>query len=195
MNGLEITKKFSGKSSKNSPKRSLDVCTFLANWREAMFNNKPRTAQMSSKSMLYALSLSALALICYSGCGESLTAQTVRKTQIGGESLVAPSSLTGKTSSHRTGQHDFQFSWKFDATNFEISGDSIPTDLLKDLGYGDQVGKITGQWKIENSIIHLTTDVNGETTDCEMKIFATGPIRIQSSDAQYVFPGNAADNQ
>ena len=175
------------KSTKNSPKSSLGVRTFLANWSEAVFNDKSRTAHMLSKSMLNALFLSALALICCSGCGESTTAQTARETQIGGESLVSPSSLSGKTSSHRTGQHDFQFSWKFDATNFEIFGDSIPTDLLKDLGYAGQVGKITGQWKIENRIIHLTTDVNGETKNCEMKIFATGPTRIQSSDAQYVF--------
>ena len=125
--------------------------------------------------------------LCFSGCGESITTQTARNSQIGGESLVTPSSLAGKTSSHRTGQHDFQFSWKFDATKFEISGDSIPNDLLKDFGYGDQVGKIAGQWKIENRFIHLTTDVNGETTNCEMKIFSTGPIRIQSSDAQYLF--------
>ena len=144
---------------------------------------------MTTKPALLTLSVSALAffILCCSGCGDSVSAQTTPSSQVGGTSPVAPSSLVGKTTSHRTGQHDYQFCWKFDASNFEISGNSITDDLLKDLGCGEQIGKITGKWKVEKESILLATDVNGETIKWKMKIFTTGPIRIQSNAAQYVF--------
>jgi len=96
---------------------------------------------MSSKSMLSAISLSALALICFWGCGNSTTHQAINSSQIRGKSPVQASALIGETTSQRTGQHDYQFSWKFDAENFEITGDSIPEDLLKDLRNGEN-GKL-----------------------------------------------------
>lgn len=137
--------------------------------------------------MLFAAYLSAFALLCLAGCGDSMTLHATQSSQIGGKMPVRATALIGQQTSQRTGQHGYQFRWKFDVENFEITGDSIPEDLLKDLCNGQPVEEIVGTWKIENDHIILTTEANGETKNCQMEIFSTGPIRIQSTAAQYVF--------
>ncbi|MEY4568122.1 MAG: hypothetical protein RLY14_3092 [Planctomycetota bacterium] len=103
---------------------------------------------------------------------------------------VTPERLTGSTSSHRTGQHDFDFTWTFDATSFVIEGNAIPTDLIATmLGPDEQATKIEGTWEIQDEIIRffVNTKSSEQARECSMPIYSTGPIRIETSEAQYVF--------
>ena len=103
---------------------------------------------------------------------------------------VTPERLTGSTSSQRTGQHDFEFTWTFDATSFVIEGNAIPSDLITAmLGPDVKATKIEGAWEIRDGIIHFVVDTEDTepARECSMRIYSTGPIRIESSAAQYVF--------
>ncbi|MDA7873765.1 hypothetical protein N9B17_01245 [Rhodopirellula sp.] len=103
---------------------------------------------------------------------------------------VTPEKLTGSTSSQRTGQHDFEFTWTFDATSFVIEGNAIPSDLITAmLGPDVKATKIEGAWEIRDGIICFVvgTEDKVPARECSMRIYSTGPIRIESSEAQYVF--------
>lgn len=103
---------------------------------------------------------------------------------------VTPERLNGSTSSHRTGQHDFEFTWTFNATSFVIEGRAIPTDLIAAmLGPDEKATKIEGAWEIRDGIIHFVVDTEDTepARECSMRIYSTGPIRIESLEAQYVF--------
>ena len=118
------------------------------------------------------------------GCGRS-------PVPVGGNyPAVTPERLAGSTSSPRTGQHDFDFSWTFDATSFVIEGNAIPADLMTAmLGSDETVAKIEGAWEIRDGIIHFSVNMEdgGPARECSMRIYSTGPIRIETSEAQYVF--------
>jgi hypothetical protein len=108
----------------------------------------------------------------------------------GGYPAVTPARLAGLTSSFRTGQHDFKFSWTFDTTSFVIEGSNIPPDLIVAmLGPGMTTAKIEGAWEIRDGVIHFFVDKedSNSANECAMRIYCTGPIRIETPDAQYVF--------
>jgi hypothetical protein len=138
---------------------------------------------------LRCLLLVTAVLVLLSGCNHSQPLLT--PTQDGSSyPAVTPERLTGSTSSRRTGQHDFEFAWSFDATSFSIEGNAIPPDLITAmLGSGVKATKIEGAWEIRDGIIHFFVDSNstGPARECSMKIYSAGSIRIESSEAQYVF--------
>jgi hypothetical protein len=110
---------------------------------------------------------------------------------IGGDyPAVTAERLAGSTSSQRTGQHDFDFTWSFAASSFVNEGIAIPTDLIAAmLGPDEKASSIEGTWEIRDGIIHffVTTKDAEQARDCSMRIYSTGPIRIETSEAQYVF--------
>ncbi len=126
----------------------------------------------------------AVGVVLLIGCGRS-------PVPVGGNyPAVTPERLTGSTSSQRTGQHHFDFTWTFDATSFVIEGSAIPTDLITVmLGPDEKAAKIEGTWEIRDGVIHFFVDTKDAepARDCSMRIYSTGPIRIESSEAQYVF--------
>lgn len=126
----------------------------------------------------------ALVVVLLFGCNRS-------PIPVGGNyPAVTPQRLTGSTSSHRTGQHDFDFTWTFDATSFVIEGSALPTDLITAmLGPDDKATKIEGTWEIRDGIIHFFVNTKDAKpgSNCSMRIYSTGPIRIETSEAQYVF--------
>ena len=113
------------------------------------------------------------------------------KTPTGGSyPPVTAEKLLSATFSHRTGQDHFQFRWKFDADQFVIEGEQIPPDLTDALlGPNQTAKKISGKWKIQNDRIYFEVPAGEDQPpiQCDMSIFSSGVIRIQSSDAQYVF--------
>jgi hypothetical protein len=103
---------------------------------------------------------------------------------------VTPERLAGSTTSQRTGQDDFEFEWSFGETLFVIEGSAIPTDLMSAmLGPDVSATKIEGKWEIRDGTIHffVDTEISDSVRECSMSIYSTGPIRIESSAAQYVF--------
>ena len=138
---------------------------------------------MSSRYGLSSVLLVSLAFLAinFSGCNRTKTAR------IGYKKTVSASELAGKSSTQRTGQHSYEFSWTFSDDQFKIIGDAIPGDLLDDLCEGHATEEISGQWRIVDGSLLLELDTENGTKECQMEIFATGPIRIQSSAAQYVF--------
>lgn len=105
---------------------------------------------------------------------------------------VTPERLAGLTSSQRTGKHHFEFTWSFDATSFVIEGPAIPTDLIFNMSGSDmELTKIEGEWDIQGDIINLFVNSGVEDSEparkCSMRIYSTGPVRIENSEAQYVF--------
>ena len=133
----------------------------------------------------FVLPVTVVAILCV-GCGRAN-----RPAQVGGSyPPVTPERLAGSSSSHRTGHDDFEFTWSFDATSFVIEGSAIPTDLISAmLGPDVSATEIQGKWEIRDGTIHFFVDT-GDTDsvkECSMPIYSTGPIRIESSAAQYVF--------
>jgi len=131
------------------------------------------------------LPIAIAAIVCL-GCSSAVP------TPIPGDSYppVTAEQLAGSRSSHRTGQDKFEFTWSFDETSFLIEGMAIPTDLISAmLGHDIAVAKIQGKWEIRDGTIHFFVDAgdSGSGRECSMPIYRTGPIRIESSAAQYVF--------
>lgn len=101
---------------------------------------------------------------------------------------VSAKTLAGMTSSQRTGPQEYQFTWSFDAEKFKITGAKIPADLYKDiLGGKSDTTEIVGSWEIRRGNLFLRVGKGDKAIECKMKIFNTGVVRIESSQAQYVF--------
>ena len=129
----------------------------------------------------YFILASFLIVFLIQGCNRTTS------NSLGTYPTVQANDLVGRSTSQRTGQHDYNFLWSFDSESFKIDGTSIPKDLIQDLAIDDTASTISGTWELEDDTIILTTRNNGKSSETKMKIFATGPIRIQSTGAQYVF--------
>ncbi len=99
--------------------------------------------------------------------------------------------------SHRTGGEDWELTWSFSETEFVITAtdDFLPPDLVETVtGNQQQAKQLNGTWDLQDEVLLISnvmidneTEVVGERS---ARIFPTGVIRIQTSDAQYVFsPG------
>ena len=122
-----------------------------------------------------------LTCFCLPGC-------EARQATGQGYSAVVATDLEGRSSSHRTGLHNFDYCWSFDGDEFLIEGPSIPEDLILEIvGESDVDDKIQGSWQIDADWITLTVDDADGRHISRFKIFNTGVIRIQTKDAQYVF--------
>lgn len=113
----------------------------------------------------------------------------------GGYSPVTAAEIAGMSTSHRTGMHQFEFNWAFDANRFLLEGDNLPDDLVVELlgltysdESGSKVNRVEGTWVLLNEQeLRLTTTSPTQTEGIKLRIFRTGPIRIQTGKAQYVF--------
>lgn len=107
---------------------------------------------------------------------------------------VTAADVDGIESTHRTGMHNFDFRWTFTSDQFLIEGPDIPTDLIIDLvgkpqgeEYESEITQINGAWHLFDDNICLSIGDGEEEREVKLPIFFTGPLRIQSSEAQYVF--------
>ncbi len=105
---------------------------------------------------------------------------------------VTKEQLTGSVLSLRTGRQKFDFSWTFEANSFVVEGPEIPPDLVAALlSPNAAVSRIEGTWEIRDETIYFYVET-GEAESMSIReaflpIFFTGVIRIQTSEAQYVF--------
>ena len=110
----------------------------------------------------------------------------------GNYSPVTKEQLTGSDLALRTGRQKFDFSWTFETNRFVVEGPEIPPDLVATLlSPNAAVSRIEGPWEIRDEAIYFYVET-GEAESMSIResslpIFSTGVIRIQTSEAQYVF--------
>ena len=107
---------------------------------------------------------------------------------------VSKKMLIGAEYNHRTGREDWELTWTFSESGFVITadGDSLPPDLVESVTGKQQLAKqLNGTWDLQDEALLISNvkiddeaDVAGKRST---RIFPTGVIRIQTSDAQYVF--------
>ena len=129
----------------------------------------------------------AMAVICIAACSPPIPT--------GGDyPPVSKEMLIGAEYSHRTGREDWKLTWTFSDTEFVIKadGESLPPDLVESVtGMQEQAKQLKGTWDLAGEKL-LVSDVkiDEETVvagERSARIFPTGVIRIQTSEAQYVF--------
>ena len=110
---------------------------------------------------------------------------------------VSKEMLTDAEYSHRTGGEGWDLTWTFSETDFVITATDgfLPPDLVESVSGKQQEAKqLNGTWNLQGeSLLISNVKIDGETEvsgERSTRIFPTGVIRIQTSDAQYVFsPG------
>lgn len=128
-----------------------------------------------------------MVVICIAACSPSIPTGS-------GYPPIGKEMLIGAEYSHRTGREDWKLTWTFSETEFVIKadGDSLPPDLVESITGTRQAAKqVNGTWDlVDESLLISDVKTNEETEvagERSARIFPTGVIRIQTSDAQYVF--------